>query len=128
MPACAASGASALPAADAEEVFGGGGVEAGVVEEATGDGIGVTATGTESVAGAIGGEGGFVSLSEGDGGESRKGEEKELTEHDCGGGEEEGPFPDEEVEKRNKTGPQAQQQKNHLGIKSQTTVLSKNVA
>ncbi len=90
MPTCATSRASALPAGNTEEVFRDGGVEAWVVEEATGDAVGITITGTESVAVAIGGEGGFVALGEGDGGESREGKEECLIEHDCGGGKEEG--------------------------------------
>jgi len=90
LPTCATSRASALPAGNTEEVFRDGGVEAWVVEEATGDAVGITITGTESVAVAIGGEGGFVALGEGDGGESREGKEECLIEHDCGGGKEEG--------------------------------------
>lgn len=88
-PTCATCRASALPAGDAEEVFRGGGVEAWVAEPATGGGVGVTITGTGTVAGAIGGEAGFVGLSEGDGGQGREINENCLIAHGCGGGREE---------------------------------------
>ncbi len=76
LPACAASRARALPAGDAKEVLGGGGVETWVVEETAGGGVGVAIPGTERVAGAVGGEGGFVGLGQGEGGDGGEGEEE----------------------------------------------------
>ena len=82
LPASAASGAFALPATDAEEILRHSGIEAWVIKEATGSAVSVAITRAKGVASAVGGEGGFVRLSESEGGD---GEYEEFGKHDCGG-------------------------------------------